>query len=640
MLSSIHKILKKYWGYDSFRPVQEDIINSVLEGRDTLALLPTGGGKSICFQIPAIAFEGICIVISPLIALMKDQVGQLQKRNIAAQAIYSGLRKKEIDILLDNCIYGKIKFLYISPERLKSSLFLERAKKMNISLLAIDEAHCISQWGYDFRPSYLKITDFRKTILDVPCIALTATATKEVKVDIQDKLNFKPDANIFVKSFVRENLSYSTFKEENKNRRLVEIISKVQGTAVVYVNSRKRTKEITDFLRRNKISADFYHAGLSHKERSDKQEDWINNRTRVIVATNAFGMGIDKADVRLVTHMNLTNSLEAYYQEAGRAGRDEKTAYATLLYNNEDIDILRKQIENAYPLGKEIKQVYQALANYYKLATGSGFMVSFDFDLQDFVRTYNLSYLTTFYCLKRLEDQGFIQLNEAFNTSSKMMFTITNENLYSFQLSNASLDPLIKVLLRQYGGELFTNYLNISEKDVALILKKSKDQVSKMLQILNQYKVIIYIPQKDKPQLTFITERFIAAKLPINKKLLQDRKKQEKAKIESVISYIQNEKRCRTISLLEYFNEITDHNCAVCDICLKRKKQQKFNSKQQRYDHKILSLFKGEKQLKIEDIVALFSSSDKQIILNTIRNLIESGELKYNEKGKLFMMDN
>ncbi|MEM6298785.1 MAG: ATP-dependent DNA helicase RecQ [Bacteroidota bacterium] len=428
-MTKIHDILKRFWGYDSFRPLQEDIITSVLDGHDTLALMPTGGGKSICFQVPALALEGVCIVVTPLIALMKDQVAQLKQRGIKAQALFSGMRPREIDIALDNCVYGDTKFLYLSPERLKTKLFQERLQKMNVSLLAVDEAHCISQWGYNFRPPYLTIAQVRKFIPDVPCIALTATATQNVCIDIQEHLEFREGHQFFRKSFARENLSYSCFKEENKLERLLKILRGVQGSSVVYVRNRRKTQEITELLRKQNVSADFYHAGLDMKERSQKQEAWIKNQIRVIVATNAFGMGIDKPDVRLVVHLDIPDNLEAYYQEAGRAGRDEQKAYAVLLYDQKDTEGLLQRLEMSHPSLEIIKRVYQAIANRYQIPVGSGELASYDFEMKELTKPYNLKATEVHYGLKRLEEQGLVHLTEAVFQSARLMVQVSREAL-------------------------------------------------------------------------------------------------------------------------------------------------------------------------------------------------------------------
>jgi ATP-dependent DNA helicase RecQ len=623
-LPEIHHILKKFYGYSRFRPLQEDIISSVIKGNDTLALLPTGGGKSICFQVPALALEGICIVISPLIALMKDQVHQLQKRGIPAVYIYSGMNKKEIDIALDNCVYGNIKFLYVSPERLETEILIERVKKMKVCLLAVDEAHCISQWGYDFRPSYLKISDFKKYISGVPIIALTATATKEVKQDIADKLELN-DPAFFQKSFARENLSYSCFFEEDKERKLLEILKNVPGTAVVYVRSRKKAKEVAAFLSKRSISATYYHAGLSNEQRSEIQDSWINNQIRVIVATNAFGMGIDKADVRVVIHLDLPDSLEAYYQEAGRAGRDEKKAYAVALFDENNTEDLIRRLETSYPSVEHIRKVYQSIANYYKIAVGSSMLSTYDFILDDFAQTFRLPIPDTYYALKRLEEGGFIQLNESFFNPSKVFIKVDHTTLYQFQVANIALDPLIKALLRSYGGELFTHFQTISEKQLATMLNLRKSEVEAKLETLDKMEIIIYEKQKDKPQLTFLTPRFDAGKLPFNSEAYKERKAKDLKKIKAVIQYVKNELRCRTQMLLEYFNEEKDETCGVCDNCIKRKKAV---SNQQK-DEILMNLINSRIEngpVHIEELIEELKNKREEV-LQVIRKMLESGIL-------------
>ncbi|GAB4187184.1 MAG: ATP-dependent DNA helicase RecQ [Thermoflexibacter sp.] len=648
-MADIHQILKQYWGYAQFRPLQEEIIKAVLAKKEVLALLPTGGGKSVCFQVPALATEGLCLVISPLIALMKDQVEQLQKRGILAKAIFSGMTPHEIDLALDACVYGKVKFLYISPERLKTEIFKVRAKKMKINLLAIDEAHCISQWGYDFRPPYLEIAEFRKIFPAIPCIALTATATKEVKIDIQEKLQFdKKNTLVFQKSFARPNLSYSCLYEENKENRLLKILQNVKGSAVVYVQSRRKTKNVADFLVKNKISADFYHAGLSHEERNSKQENWIKNKIRVIVATNAFGMGIDKPDVRVVVHLDLPTSLEAYYQEAGRAGRDEKKAYGVILYNQTDIEDLKGKIKQTFPSLEVIKNVYQRLANYYKMAVGSGEMSSFDFDLEDFVRSFpktenkSLDYLSIHYALKELENQGFILLNEAVNKPSQIVFLVDNTKLYEFQIANASLDFFVKLLLRMYGGELFSNYTKISEKMIAKKINTDEQTVVNHLFFLQKSNIIDYSPQKEKPQLIFLKPRYNAPELPFDSKSYQTRQAREEAKISAMLHYVQHEKRCRTQLLLEYFDEISDQTCGVCDICLKNKKTNQphaTNEPVQEYIQQVLDALKYT-SMNVNDLVEAVSPLDVKVFLSQVQKMVASGELRYNDKGDLEISKN
>jgi ATP-dependent DNA helicase RecQ len=633
-MSQIHEILKSYWGYTAFRPLQEEIIASVLQKKDTLALLPTGGGKSICFQVPALVTEGICVVISPLIALMKDQVEQLQKRHIQAVALYSGLSRREIDITLDNCVFGQYKFLYISPERIQTDIFIERVKRMKVGLLAVDEAHCISQWGYDFRPSYLEIIKLREMLPTVPMIALTATATREVRKDIVDKLAFR-DPQIFQKSFARENLSYSAFEEENKERKLFNILQKVPGSAVVYVRSRKRTQQLAEWLTKSGISADYYHAGLNNQQRSYKQDSWITNHTRVMVATNAFGMGIDKPDVRTVIHMDLPDTLEAYYQEAGRAGRDENKAYAVALYHQSNITELLERVERSYPSVETIKRVYQSLANYYQVAVGSGYLASFDFELDAFTDTYKLASSDTYYALKRLEDEGFIQFNEAFYSPSKVYFQIDKKQLYEFQVANAGYDVLIKMLLRMYGGELFTSFIVISESAVARQLNGPVHEVEKMLSGLHQLGIIIYDKQKDKPQITFTTVRFNAMDMPLQSRHLQARKQQELDKVQAVINYVTHRNRCRTLLLLEYFDELSDKECGVCDVCLEKRKQKDYTDYYQQHRRKILETL-TDKQISLQQLVFNINPKNEKLLLDTIREMVGSGEIVYAANGNIF----
>ncbi|HZX75422.1 MAG TPA: ATP-dependent DNA helicase RecQ, partial [Cyclobacteriaceae bacterium] len=477
------EILKQYWGYDHFRPSQAEIIQAVLEKKDVLALLPTGGGKSVCFQVPALIMEGVCIVITPLIALMEDQVGQLKRRGVSAVAVHSGMSHSQIDITIDNCVYGKIKFLYLSPERLQTEMFTERVKKMTVSLVAVDEAHCISQWGYDFRPPYLKIAELRELIQDVPFIAVTASATKVVKEDIIQKLELlKPE--IFQQSFARENLSFVVRKTEKKEKQLLTILKKVAGSSIVYVRSRKATQELAKMLNQAGVSAIFYHAGLTYKERSERQEEWIKNISRVIVATNAFGMGIDKPDVRTVAHMDLPENLEAYYQEAGRAGRDGKRSYAVVLFHEVDVLSLQSKVQQAQPTLEYLNKIYQSLANYFHLAVGSSQGESYDFDLDDFSKRFSFKSVTVYAALKKLEEAGLIQLNEGFYRPSRVHLLVDKKRLYEFQIANEKFDPLIKSLLRLYGATLFADFVNISENQISSSLKWADRQTREGLQQL------------------------------------------------------------------------------------------------------------------------------------------------------------
>lgn len=623
-----HDILKQYWGYSSFRPLQEEIIRSILDSKDTLALLPTGGGKSVCFQVPAMCLEGICIVVSPLIALMKDQVQQLQSKGIKAVAIYSGMNRREIDITLDNCIYGNFKFLYVSPERLKTEIFIERARQMNISMLAVDEAHCISQWGYDFRPPYMELAEFKKAVGIDKTIALTATATKEVREDIAAKLELK-DVQVFQKSFARANLSYSAFRLENKEQKLVEILNNVPGTSVVYVRSRKRTKEIADLLRRNNISADFYHAGLTGKDRSAKQDAWINNKIRVMVSTNAFGMGIDKPDVRTVIHMDLPDTLEAYYQEAGRGGRDERKAYAVALYNSQDIDQLKERSEKSIVSITDIRRTYQALANFYKMAIGSQALSSFDFNYERFINTYNLPIIETYAALKKLSDEGLIQLNEGFYTQSRLSFILEKGKVYEYQVANPKLDPIVKALLRLYGGEVFAGYSTIKEKELATMLKTEETQVKAWLKFLNDQEIVDYQPSTDSYTITFLTPRLDPTKLPIDEKQIEWRRKLAKEKAQSVIDYMETSE-CRTLVFQHYFDEKSDTICGTCDNDLEKKKRE---SATQLSTSELKSSLQ-EKGKTITELRAEFPKYQESQIFEALRILINDKEIK--QEGSVF----
>ena len=495
------EVLKKYWDYDSFRPLQEEIIAAVLEGRDTLALLPTGGGKSLCFQVPALCKEGICLVVSPLIALMKDQVKNLVNNGIRATAIYTGMHPKEIDRILDNCVHGKIDFLYLSPERLSSPLALERIKRMNVGLIAIDEAHCISQWGYDFRPAYLNIAEIRNELPKTPLIALTATATKPVVADIQEKLLFRKHSKVFQKSYLRDNLAYVVIHVEAKQQKMLDILQKVTGSALVYVRNRRAARDTAWFLHHNGISADYYHAGRSGDIRAQVQDNWIENKVRVIVATNAFGMGIDKPDVRLVIHLSLPDSLEAYFQEAGRAGRDGSKSFAVLLFNASDPLKLEELYQKTYPSLKEIKRTYQALGSHFQLAIGSGLGLTFDFNISDFVRTYQLDPYRAIQAIKILMKEQLIHLSESFFSPSRLQITASKETLYDYLLRNKKMETLLKVILRSYQGS-FNHPVRIKEHQLATFLSISKTDLVQMLSRLHRDDIIEYIPQKDSPQLS------------------------------------------------------------------------------------------------------------------------------------------
>ncbi len=636
---SIHEILKKYWHYDTFRPAQEDIINAALARRDTLVLLPTGGGKSLCFQVPALVLEGLCVVITPLVALMKDQVEQLKRRGISAVGIHAGMHHREIDSVLDNCIYGHTKFLYLSPERLRSELLLVRVKQMKICMLAVDEAHCVSQWGHDFRPSYAQIAEFHDFINHqtpaqrVPLMALTASATRAVRADIEQQLAMQAVA-IFQQTFGRANLSYSAFLDENKPARLLRILQNVAGSAVVYARSRRRTKELSDWLNRAGVVANFYHAGLTAKERSARQDAWVQNRVRVMVATNAFGMGIDKPDVRVVVHIDLPENLEAYYQEAGRAGRDGHRAYAVALYTKADLLDLQQNVLQKYPPVELLRRVYQALANYFKLPVGGGELVSFDFDLAEFCHYFNLPLNETHYALKRLEAEGFMQLSDSFDAPSKMVILVDNRQLYDFQLKNPKYDVFLKLILRIYGGELFTNFTNISESQIGKSFYCSAAEVGQLLQFLHQSKVVFYDPQKTKPQLTYLTPRYDAGFLPINVFGMEQKKERELFKMRAVSQYVQHQTRCRTQLILAYFDENTDGECGVCDNCRAKNRADAPNKQADLIQAEIL------KELQIQALSpSALAEKLPQFVLEAVvmelKNLLTTQRVAYNEWGLL-----
>jgi len=628
----IHQILIKYWGHTEFRPLQEDIITNVLEGKDTLALLPTGGGKSICFQVPALAKEGICIVISPLIALMKDQVENLLKRNIKAAAIFSGMTHREIDITLDNCVYGNYKFLYVSPERIETDLFKARLEKMNVNLFAIDESHCISQWGYDFRPSYLNIAKLREYKPGVPFLALTATATSQVVGDIQEKLKFKKE-NVLQKSFERKNIAYVVIYEEDKYKRLLRILNKIKGTSVVYVGTRKRTKEIAQFLVQQGISADYYHAGLSNHERSDKQNNWITNKTRVIVSTNAFGMGIDKPDVRTVVHLDLPNSLEAYFQEAGRAGRDEEKAYAVLLVEQSDRLELEKQIINSFPEIETIKTTYQALANFFQIPIGSALNESYFFDINTFSKQYNFQSFTVYNCLKFLEKEGYLILSEANYNPSRVKIEINKNDLYDFQLKNPTIDIFIKTLLRSHTG-LFEEFVKIDEFDLAKKLKTTREKIIKVLDYLLHLNIISYTKQTNLPQITFLTPRVETKSLYISRQHYSERKEVAISKMESVIYYAYSKHKCRSQILLGYFGETNSYRCGVCDVCLERNKLELSDVEFSNVSDQIKKIL-GVEHLPITALVNKIKGVREDKVIKVIQWLTENEKLMYNDKNLL-----
>ena len=632
-LETPETILLKYWKHSSFRPLQEDIINSVLAGHDTLALLPTGGGKSVCFQVPTMLLNGLCIVVSPLIALMKDQVENLKRKGILAVAIHSGMSRSEIDIHLNNCVFGNTKFLYISPERLQTELFQARVKQMKVALLAIDEAHCISQWGYDFRPSYLKIVELRKIAGNVPVIALTATATPVVAQDIISKLEFIKDYKVFSQSFARDNLSFVIRETENKDRKLLEIFQKVKGSAIVYVRSRRAAQEYAEFLSHNGIRSIHYHAGLTHEQRTQYQDEWIKDKVRVIVATNAFGMGIDKPNVRIVVHLDIPENLESYYQEAGRAGRDGKHSYAVIIFHQADVLSLRTKVQQSHPSVSYLSNVYQALANYLQLAYGSAEGESFDFDLHDFCDRFKFNMQDVYNALKKLEEEGLIQFNESFYSPSQLYFLADNARLYEFQVANERFDPIIKMLLRLYGGQLSNDFTKISEAYLANALHVPAKEVVELLAHLHELKLISYQPAKDKPQLTFVLARQDAEQLPLNHKRLADRKALTESKMNSIVAYVTSATQCRMQLIQEYFGEEIFTHCGKCDVCIgMRKKENEVETTE--LHNEILKLL-NEKALSVEELEERIDPKDSEMFIDIIREMVDAGIIKYDTTWKL-----
>ena len=565
------RILKQYWGYDRFRGIQEDIIDSISKNKDTLGLMPTGGGKSITFQVPALAKEGMCLVITPLIALMKDQVQNLKKRGIKALAIYSGMSRQDIIITLENCIFGNYKFLYISPERLDTEIFRTKLRKMHISMITVDESHCISQWGYDFRPAYLKIAEIRELLPDVPVLALTATATPEVVKDIQARLHFR-HKNVFRMSFERNNLAYIVRKTENKTAELLHILRSMPGSAIVYVRNRRRTKEITELLNNEYITADFYHAGLDDATKDIRQHRWQSGGSRVMVATNAFGMGIDKPDVRIVIHMDLPDSIEAYFQEAGRAGRDGQKAYAVILYAKADKTTLHKRIPDTFPEKEYIKDVYEHLQYYYQMAMGDGLDCVREFNIEDFCRKFKYFPVPVDSALKILTQAGYLEYTGEQDNTSRLLFTIQRDELYRLREMGDDMDKLIQTVLRSYTG-VFTDYTYINEDSLAIRTGLTRRQIYEQLVHLAKLRIVSYIPRKKTPYIIYTRERIEAQLIHISPEIYEERKARYETRINAMLEYVTNDTLCRSRMLLDYFGEKNEHNCGQCDTCIGLRKQ-------------------------------------------------------------------
>lgn len=563
------EILKQYWNYDNFRGIQEEIIESIGKGHDTLGLMPTGGGKSITFQVPALAQLGLCLVITPLIALMKDQVRNLRDRGIKALAVYSGMTREEIVVALENCIFGDYKFLYISPERLDTDIFRAKLRNMKINMITVDESHCISQWGYDFRPAYLKISEIRELLPTVPVLALTATATPEVVKDIQTKLGFREDSRIFRMSFERKNLAYIVRNTESKQEELLHILNSVSGSAIVYTRNRKRTREVAELLVNNEITATFYHAGLNNDVKDQRQRSWLSGESRVMVATNAFGMGIDKPDVRLVIHVDLPDSPEAYFQEAGRAGRDGQKAYAVLLYAKSDKATLSKRITDTFPDKEYIRKVYEDVNYYFQMAMGDGLGCTFAFNLDEFCRNFKHFPVQADSALKILTRAGYLEYTDEQDNASRILFTIHRDELYKLRETDPETEKLINVILRSYTG-LFTDYAYINEDSLAIRSGLTRQRIYEILLMLTRRHILHYIPRKKTPYIIYTRERQEAGRLAITRDIYEERKESYITRIKAMTEYATAEDKCRSRMLLRYFGEKNEHNCGLCDVCLSK----------------------------------------------------------------------
>lgn len=630
-MGKYRNILTQYWGYSRFRPLQEEIIESVAAGNDTLGLLPTGGGKSIIFQVYSLSVDGLCLVVTPLIALMKDQVENLKKRNIRAAAIYSGMSRDEIDFTFTNVINGSYKFLYISPERLQTQSFTDRIPYLNVNLICVDEAHCISQWGYDFRPSYLEIARIRTHFEGVPVLALTATATQEVVRDIQKQLLFKKE-NVFQQSFERKNLTYTVIQTENKLKHLFRVSTTTEGTGIVYVRNRKSTKEIALLLQQYNIQADYYHAGLSTEIRSQKQDDWQRNKTRIMVCTNAFGMGIDKPDVRFVIHMDLPESPEAYFQEAGRAGRDGKESVSYLLYSPADQTSTKQRISRSFPEIEAITRVYEAMCNYFELPLGAGKNMTFDFDMFDFAKKFSIDVITIFNSLKTLQLEGYLEYSDALSNPSRIYFPMNRDQLYDFQISQRDYDGFIKLLLRNYTG-VFTDFVHISEDYLAKKASTTTEIIITYLKNLQVLGVLKYIPRKNTPVVTMLSERIEDKALFIDKKRYDEQKERYISRMQAMLHYAQSNNKCRSLILLNYFGQCEAERCGKCDVCLRRNE---LSLSKYEFDiilNQVKSIIK-QQPVYLNDLIDETGYSEHKVI-KVIQWLFDNEKIRYNQAQKL-----
>ncbi|MDA3883356.1 MAG: RecQ family ATP-dependent DNA helicase [Bacteroidales bacterium] len=630
-MNQFEQTLLKHWGYKQFRPLQLDIIQSVYKGHDTLGLMPTGGGKSITFQVYSLMKEGICIVVTPLIALMKDQVDNLKAKKIKAIAIYSGMSRREIDIAYDNCIYGEIKFLYISPERLGTQQFKEKIQHMNVNLITVDEAHCISQWGYDFRPSYLEIATIRELIPNTPVLALTATATADVVEDIQEKLQFKKK-NVLTKSFERKNLTYLVKEKQDKLGFILSICNKIKGSGIVYVRTRKKTKEIASALIQKGLKADYYHAGLDSSTRQLKQEQWMKNPHGIMVSTNAFGMGIDKPNVRFVLHYDLPESLEAYFQEAGRAGRDGKESYAVLLFNKTDITSIKTHFTKKFPDIAYIKNVYEALGNYYQIPVGSGKGNAYDFFIAELCKTYKLDIIKTHNSIKILEEEGYFYVSESAETRSRVKFIVDRNSLYKFQIEHSNFDIFIKLLLRTYSG-IFTEYVPISEDFLGKKVNAETELISKYLIALAKIGIISYYKAKQNPLIYYTEERIPQDTLYISKEKYDILKERQKNRLEALLQYVTNESKCRSLLLLDYFGEKNKTRCGNCDTCRKRNE---LRLSQTQFDNilEIIKKITQKESIPTHEIIQQIDAREEDI-LKVVNYLLDNKKITYTGAGRL-----
>jgi len=618
--------LRKYWGYDAFRPLQEDIITSVMEGADTLALLPTGGGKSLCYQVPAVLGDGLCLVVSPLISLMKDQVQHLSDRGVKAACLVSGLLPVQQEALYSQCLTGAVKVLYVSPERLRQRQFIEHFRRMKVSLIAVDEAHCISQWGYDFRPPYLQIALIRAYHPKAPVLALTATATPEVARDICRQLCFRPKARTFRSSFVRENLAYMVFREQDKTNRLLRIVRAVGGSGIVYVGRRRRAREVAEALVANGVPAGYYHAGLSARERDFAQARWTKGEAQVMVATNAFGMGIDKPDVRFVVHLDIPESVEAYFQEAGRAGRDGKKAYAVLLYDDTDLETLDNLFASSFPTRQQIANVYRAVCNYYQLPVGAGEGCQFDFDLETLCRTYGFSVPELYNSLHFLEREGLLYIPDREVTESRLFIPIGREELYRFQVEQHRYGDLVTMLLRMYGG-LFTDFVPISERAIARRTFLDEETVRKMLLHIHELKVIVYRPKTNRPQIYFTAPRIDVGGLSLNDSGYRDLKLRAARRLEAVKYYVTMESGCRSQYLVSYFGDSAAAPCGCCDRCIVNAPAAPDTALRQR----IRALI-SQSPLRADEIAARIGQIDEADVVRLLRQMVDDSEASVNAR--------